>query len=139
MATFNKFNSTAENIAEGVIDCTLDDKYVCLTNVAPSLTNTVYTDLTEIDAGNGYTTGGNKADLTSSSRTGATYILVHADPATWTATGSPMAAFRYAVLYQNSGTKPLIGYWSYGASITLAVGETFAVDFSATSGVLQIV
>jgi hypothetical protein len=139
MATFTKFNPFVENLAEGV--CTLDDddKYVCLVNTAPTSSNGVFTDLTEITAGNGYTAGGNKANLTSSAQTSGTYKLVLADPATWTASAGSIGPFRYAVLYQNSGTKPLIGYWDYGSSITLAAGETFTVDFDASTGVLQLV
>ena len=55
MATFTKFNAFVENVAEGV--CTLDDddKYVCLCNTAPVAANSLFTDLTEITAANGYT------------------------------------------------------------------------------------
>lgn len=137
MATFTKFNAFIENVMEGTADLDLNDKYVCLCNTAPVAANSVFTDLTEIAAGNGYTAGGNIASLTSSSQTSGTYKLVLADPATWTASGGSIGPFRYAVLYQNSGTKPLIGFWDYGSSVTLASGETFTVDFDPTTGVLQ--
>lgn len=56
----------------------------------------------------------------------------------FTASGS-MGPFRYAILYDDTLTgDPLIGYWDYGSSITLASGETFTVDFDATTGVLQL-
>ena len=70
-----------------------------------------------------------------------TYKLVLADPATWTAAGGSIGPFRYAVLYNDSPTSPadpLIGWWDYGSSITLATGETFTVDFDPTSGVLTL-
>ena len=50
-----------------------------------------------------------------------------------------MAAFRYAVLYNDTAANDeLIGFWDRGASTTLLVGDTFTVDFDGTTGVLQI-
>jgi hypothetical protein len=68
----------------------------------------------------------------------ATYKLVLAD-VVFTASGA-MGPFRYAVLYNDTAASDeLIGYWDYGSSITLASGDTFTVDYDATTGVLQIV
>lgn len=141
MATFNKFNSFVEYLAEGVMNLGSDTFKVMLTNTAPVATNSVKSDLTEISAGNGYTAGGNTAAITSSSQTSGTYKLVLADPATWTASGGTIGPLRYAVLYDDTPTspaKPLIGWWDYGSSITLNVNETFTVDFNGTTGVLTI-
>lgn len=141
MASFNKFNSFVEHLAEKVHDLGADTLKVLLTNSAPSASNTVKADLTEISGGNGYTAGGNAATVSSSSQTSGTYKLVLADPATWTASGGSIGPFRYAVLYNDtpsSPADPLIGWWDYGSSVTLAAGETFTVDFDGTSGVLTI-
>ena len=137
MATFNKFNSFVEALAEKVHNLGSDTLKVMLTNTAPVATNSVKADLTEISAGNGYTAGGATASITSSSQTGGTYKLVLAD-VTFTATGA-VGPFRYAVLYNDTATnKELIGWVDYGSSLTLANGETFTVDFSASNGVLTI-
>jgi hypothetical protein len=139
MASFNKFNSFVEALAEKKHDLGADTLKVLLTNTAPVATNSVKADLTEISAGNGYTAGGNTAAVTSSAQTSGTYKLVLGDPATWTASGGSIGPFRYAVLYNDTASnKELIGWWDYGSSITLASGESFAVDFDPTTGVLTL-
>ena len=138
MATFTKFNSFVEALAEKAHNLGSDTLKVMLTNAAPIASNTVKANLTEISAGNGYTAGGNTATVSSSSQTSGTYKLVLADPATWTATGA-VGPFRYAVLYNDTATnKELIGFWDYGSSVTLASGETFIVDFDPGTGVLTV-
>lgn len=137
MATLNKFDSFVEALAEKVHNLGSDTLKVMLTNTAPVAGNTVKANITEISAGNGYTAGGATASVTSSSQTGGTYKLVLAD-VSWTATGS-LGPFRYAVLYNDTATnKELIAWSDYGSSLTLANGEMFTVDFSATNGVLTI-
>jgi len=137
MATLNKFDSFVEALAEKVHNLGSDTLKVMLTNTAPVAGNTVKANITEISAGNGYTAGGATASVTSSSQTGGTYKLVLAD-VTWTATGS-VGPFRYAVLYNDTAAnKELIAWSDYGSSLTLANGEMFTVDFSATNGVLTI-
>jgi hypothetical protein len=139
MATFTKFNSFVEALAEKKHDLGADTLKVMLTLTAPVATNTVKADLTEIAAGNGYTAGGNACTISSSAQTSGTYKLVLADPATWTATGGAIANFRYAVLYNDTATNDeLIGFWDYGSTVTVATGETFVVDFDPTNGVLTI-
>jgi len=139
MAAFNKFNSFVEALAEKKHDLGADTLKVMLTNAAPVATNAVKADLTEISAGNGYTAGGNTASVTSSAQTSGTYKLVLGDPATWTASGGSIGPFRYAVLYNDTAASDeLIGWWDYGSSITLAAGESFAVDFDPTTGVLTL-
>jgi hypothetical protein len=138
MATYNKFNSVVENLAEKVYNLGSDTLKVMLTNSAPIASNTVKANLTDISAGNGYTAGGTAATISSSSQTGGTYKLVLAD-VVFTASGGTIGPFRYVVLYDDTATNDeLIGWWDYGSSITLADTETFTVDFDATNGVLQI-
>lgn len=142
MATFTKFNSFVEYLGEKVFDFNNDTFKVMLVNSAPVATNTVKANLTEITEQNGYTAGGNTAAVTSWGQTSGTAKLILADPATWTASGGSIGPFRYAVLYDDtpsSPADPLIGFWDYGSSITLAAGETFTTDFDATNGVFTIV
>jgi hypothetical protein len=139
-ATFNKINSFVENLAEKVYNLQSDTLKVMLTNTAPVATNSLKGDLVDITAANGYTAGGNTLTVSSSAQTSGTYKLVIAD-SVFTATGGTIGPFRYAALYDDtpaSPLKPLIGWYDYGSSITLADGETFTVDFDGTNGVLTI-
>lgn len=110
-----------------------------MTNTAPSASNTVLADITQIANGNGYTTGGTQATQVTSAQTAGTYKLVLND-VTFTASGGTIGPFRYAVLYNDTATNDeLIGYWDYGTSLSTTSGNSFLVDLSATNGVLQIV
>lgn len=154
MATFTKFNSFVEAVAEKVHNLGSDTMMVLLTNTAPVAADT-YVDTVsspciigpsssavEVAAGFGYTKKGNSAAISSSAQSGGLYKLVLADPATWTASGGSIGPFRYVVLYNDTGgaaaTRPVIGFWDYASSITLGVGETFTADMDPTTGVLTI-
>ena len=141
MATYVKYNSFVEHLAEKVHNLGADTLKVALTNTAPNVaTHTVLADIIEIAAGNGYTAGGTQAAITSSAQTSGVYKLVLAD-VVFTASGGSIATFRYAVLYNDTPTSPadpLIAYWDYGASITVLVGETFTWNADPTTGVLTV-
>lgn len=134
MATFTKVDSLGENIAEKVHNFGTDQIMVALTNTAPTVANTVLTDITEI----AYTNLSSRViTTTSSSTTSAVYRLVLAD-LTLTATGA-VGPFRYIVIYNNTATnKELIGFADYGSSISLTTGETFRLDFDNVNGLLAI-
>lgn len=115
-----------------------DTLKVLLTNAAPSASNSVKADLTEISAGNGYTAGGTAATISSSAQTSGTYKLVLAD-VVFTASDGGIGPFRYVVLYDDTATSDeLIGWWDYGSSITINSGETFTTDFNASTGVMTL-
>ena len=137
MATFNKFNSFVEALAEKAHNLGSDTLTValCAAANAPVATNTVLANLTQAD----YTYCSTRAITTSTSaQTSGTYKLVLAD-LTLTATGGTVGPFRYAVVYNDSATNDeLIGWYDYGSDITLADTETLLIDFDASNGVLQL-
>jgi hypothetical protein len=142
MASFNKFHAFVEYLAEKKIDLANDAlKIVLVNSPAPTAADDEYPDLTEISGGNGYTTGGVAVTVSSSAQSSGTYKLVLND-LTITASGGSIGPLRYFVLVDTTPTsspnKPLIGWWDYGSSITLADGESVTIDFSATNGALQI-
>lgn len=141
MASFNKFNSFVEAVAEKVHNLGSDTLKVALTNTAPAATDTVFAPggaHPPPAAANGYTSGGHTTAQTGSAQTSGTYKLTLTD-VTITATAGGIGPFRYVVLYNDTAAgDELIGYYDYGSSITLASGETFTVDFDASAGVLTI-
>ena len=137
MASFNKFYPFVEALSEKVHNLGSDTLKIMLSNSAPSSTNGVKADITEITPGNGYTAGGATVTITASSQTSGTYKLV-GDDVVFTATGA-VGPFRYAVLYNDTAASDnLIGWWDYGSSISLANGETFTVDFDQVNGILTL-
>lgn len=140
MAAFNKFNVFVEHLAEGVHNLQSAVLKVMLTNSAPTNTNVNTSQLSEIPSGNGYSANGITATVSSSGQTSGTYKLVLGD-VVFTATGGPMAPFRYVVLYNYKATapaRPVIAWWDYGSTVTLNNGETFTVDFDDSNGVLTL-
>lgn len=137
MATFNKFNSFVEDLAEKVHNLGAEQLKIALTNTAPTAGNTVLANITEI----AYTNLSTRNVTTSSSaQTSGTYKLVCAD-LTMTTTGGATGPFRYVVLYNDTPTSPadpLIGWYDYGSALTLNDGESLTVDFDGTNGVLQL-
>lgn len=124
MATVTIFNCFPEDAAEGVHNLASDTLKVALTNAAPLATNTVYADITEIAAGNGYTTGGVTATVDASAQSGGVYSLTLSG-ISWTAAGGDIAANRYAVLYNDTAAgKNLIAYADFGVSAVIANGNT---------------
>lgn len=140
MATFTKHSQFTEDLAEKVHNLGADTLKCLLTLTAPTAANSVKADLTEISAGNGYTAGGTQASQSSSAQSSGTYKLVVAD-VVFTASGGTIGGFRYTDVYNDtpsSPADPLIGFYDYGSSITLAASETFTVDFDATNGILTL-
>lgn len=135
MATFNKFEQFAEDVAHGVHDLSSDQIAVALTANAPTASDAVLADLTEIT----YTNLSSRSVTTSASgQTGGTYKLV-LDDLVLTASGGSVGPFRYVVLYNDTpAADPLIGYYDYGSEITLLDGETLTIDFNDANGVLQL-
>lgn len=135
MASFVKFYSFVEALAEKAHNLGSDTIKVALTNSAPSQSNTVLANITEIS----YTYCSSRTvSITSSAQTAGTYKLVGSD-LVLTASGGSVGPFRYIVLYNDTATSDeLIGYYDYGSSITLNDTETLTIDFDGTNGILQI-
>jgi hypothetical protein len=137
MATFNKFRSFVEAVAEKVHNLGSDQLVValCAAANAPVNTNTVLANLTQVS----YTNCSSRNVTTASSaQTTGTYKLTLTD-LTLTASGGSVGPFRYVVLYNDTAASDeLIGWYDYGSDITLASGETLLIDFDGSNGVLTL-
>lgn len=138
MATFNKFQSFVEALAEKTHNLGSDTLTVALTNTLPVNTNTQLSNITQIsytNIQNGTTTGRNLAGVTSAQASG-TYKL-DANDLVLTATGT-VPDFRYVVVYNDTATNDeLIGWYDYGTTVSLQNGETFTITWDA-AGILTL-
>lgn len=136
MAAFNKYQDFADQLGKGVhqLHAAGHTLKVMLSNTAPNAaTHTVRADVTEIAGGNGYTSGGTDTQ-NDYTETGGTGSCTGVD-VVFTASGGSIGPFRYVILYNDTPTSPvdpLIGWWDYGSSITLADTETFTTDFGSS-------
>jgi hypothetical protein len=135
MASFNKFNSFVEALAEKVHDLGSDTLTLALTAAAnpPVSTNTQLSNLTQIS----YTNLSSRV-LTgvTSAQTLGTYAL-KANNLVLTASGT-VATFRYIVLYNDTATNDeLIGWYDFGGNVSLLNGETFTITWDA-AGIINL-
>lgn len=138
MAAYNKFNAFVADLANKQHNLGSDTLKILLTLTAPVAANAVKADLTEIGAGNGYSAGGTAVTITASTQAAGLYKLI-GNNVTFTASGGSFANFRYAVIYNSTAASGnLIGFWDYGATLTLTSGNSFVVQLDQTNGILQL-
>jgi hypothetical protein len=137
MATFTKFNSFVEALAEQLHNLGSDQLKIALTAAAnaPVAANTILANLTEIS----YTYCSTRnLTISTSAQTSGTYKLVLAD-LVLTASGGVVGPFRYIVIYNDTASNDeLIGFYDYGSEVTLADGESLTINFDGTNGVLTL-
>ena len=149
MASFSKFNPFVQDLGRKVHNLNADTlKLLLITaTTSPTSADGTYDDASahtlnssgaaEVANGNGYTAGGSTIGSTSYSQSSGTATLACTSSAiTWTASGAGFS-LRYVVAYNSSagssGARPLIGWWDYGSTVTLAAGESFSVTFGSAS------
>ena len=136
MAAGNKFNSFVEARGRKVHNLHTDVLKIFLTNAVPVAANSIKADIAEITAGNGYSAGGHQVPNTSYSQVGGVAKLA-GDDVTIIAAGGTIGPFQAAVLYNDTALNDeLIGWWAYGASQTLQVGESLTIDLDQVNGIL---
>lgn len=141
--TFDDFQLQLAKGKTSVLDLTADTLALYLTNTAPNRqTHAKRGDLPGLATGGGYS---GAVNLTISSRgiVSNGYVIV-ANDVEWTGTGAGFGPFRYVIITDitsnaTESEQKILGYWAYSASQTVAAGNTFKVDFSATNGALRLI
>ena len=139
MASYVKYESGIENIANKIIDAFgNNDTWLAVihTDAPVVATDTALSNLTQISGTNGYTTDGTTISY-NSTRSGGTITATGSD-VTWTASGGNLGGSttcRYVSIYDTTPTSPadpLVCYYDYSTTFTVADTETFMLDFGAS-------
>lgn len=136
MATYTKYENAIQAIADNVMDIfgTTDTFRAVIHTDAPVVaTDDQLVDLTQISGVNGYTTGGEDTQ-NDCTRSGATLTFTAVD-IVWTASGGNLGnstTGRYFSIYDDTAAgDELLCSYDYGATFTVANGETMTMDFGA--------
>lgn len=137
MATYTKYEPAIESIFNSQMDCfgTTDTFKAVIHTDAPTVaTDDELADLTQISGNNGYTTGGDDTQ-NDSTRSGGTITFTCVD-IVWTASGGNLGSSttgRYFSIHDDTSTTDrLLCSYDYGATFTVASGETMTLDFGAS-------
>jgi hypothetical protein len=113
--------------------------YVALvtSTTAPAADINTMSELTEVSAGNGYTSGGiqlskNTTDFdVATEDDGSDKAYIQIKDLTWTASGGSIANARYAVLTNDAGTtvgaREVLYYWDLGSDKTISDGDSLTL------------
>ena len=131
------FHHTTSLAFNKAINLGADALKLALTNTAPLATYTQLSQITQIAAGGGYTTGGFLLAVASSGQSSGLYRCV-IDDYTFTP-GGAVATFQWAVVYDDTATNdPPLWYYDYGSPVTLTIGVPFLFDFDGTLGAVRV-
>ena len=143
MAAYVPINDWLANLVENA-DCESDQFTVALSNTAPGAEGSpptgdgdgVLANVTEVSYAD---CSSRNITTTSSGQTAGTYSLILVD-LVLTSSGT-VGPFRYVYIYDDTvaaPADPLVCYYDYNSSITLASGETLTINFDAVNGLFQL-
>jgi hypothetical protein len=130
----NKFNTLTADISNGVHNFATGQLVVALTNTLPVATNSVLTDITEIN----YTgLSSRNITTTSSTQTSGTYSLVLQDLVI-NATGT-IPTWRYVVVYNSSSASNKLMFWyDRGSAVNMISGDSLTIDLTDSQTLFTI-
>lgn len=133
MATYNKYESFIQFLVNEEVDLfgTTDTLKGAICSDAPDLAaDDELADRTQV-TGTGYTAGGEDIQ-NDATRTGGT-VTVTAVDTPWTGGAGGFTAGRYIPIHDDtSTTDKLMADFDYAGNFTVAVGETFTINFGAS-------
>ncbi len=133
MASAVKYNNFIQGLCDKLFDLfgTTDTLKAALCSDAPDATNDdELADATQT-TGTGYTAGGE--DIQNDATRTTTTVTMTAVDTPWTGGAGGFGAARYVVIHDDTSTTDrLIVSYDYGGNFTVAVSETFTVDFGAS-------
>lgn len=133
MASYNKFEEFVLELGRGTHQLHAGGHQLkCyLTNNAPSASaDAVKADLVGITEENNYAAADAQNDYTETDGTGTLTCV----DIVITASGGALEAFQYIVLYnEDAANDELIAWWDYGSALTLQDGDSFTIDFGAST------
>ena len=136
MASYNKINTFVADLANGLHNFTVStgNQYaVALTDTAPTASSTSFAG--EISYANFSGSNPNYLTVSASSQSSGTEVVKMTN-LTLTATGT-IPQFRYVGI-KNTTTSKVVCWFDYGSEINMINGDTFAVNFDGTNGLLQL-
>lgn len=129
-----KYQPFIEGLTDKLFDLfgTTDTVKAVIHSDAPTAaTDDELADLTQV-TGTGYTAGGEDTQ-NDSTRSGGTVTMTCVD-ITWTGGAGGFTAGRYVSLHDDTSTTDrLMWSYDYGGNFTVAVGETFVLNFGASA------
>lgn len=131
MATYQKFQGWIGYVGLAATNLNTDTYNNYLTNNTPSASaDDVLADLVGITEENGYAAADEQNTYSESSGTGTGAST----DITWTATSGGFGPFQYVVSYSDTHASDILrNWWDYGSALTPAAGESFTVDYGAST------
>ena len=135
----NLFDHFVEDLAKGVHNLDVDLLTIALSNTLPdSDIDETLSNIFEISYTN-LSTRFIPGTITAVETAGVLKLLCASD-LTLTASGA-VPTFQYIIIYNDTPTSPLdplIGWYDFGTTVTMANTETFLVDFDQSGGVFTM-
>lgn len=134
------YDNFLKEVFLGIFDVSTDSlkAILCTASYTPnSETHTVLGDVTnQLSTGNGYTQNTKELENVTLNVSAGT-VTIDCDDIEWEASGGPIGAARYLVIYDDDADDKLVAYVDFGANRIASDGSIFRIKINA-SGLLTV-